>query len=140
MAKFARILEIKNNRALLGLLNDGGSCGSGTCEGCSCSSGMQTMTLTLPESSNFKVGMDVEMIAPKTLSIDWFLLIILPVLLVVTVSFLPQLVGWQADEQTRNLWAMAAGFLGFLLSAVLLKLLRKDQTIDLVEISRTPKS
>jgi hypothetical protein len=94
MSKYARILEIKDNRVILGLLNDTGLCGSGKCEGCSCSTKMQTMKLPLPENSPLTTGMDVEMIA------------------------------------------LGGGILGFAGSALLLKLLRKNQTIELVALSR----
>ncbi|MDA3955872.1 SoxR reducing system RseC family protein [Oceanispirochaeta sp.] len=136
MSKYARILEIKDNRVILGLLNDTGLCGSGKCEGCSCSTKIQTMKLSLPENSPLTTGMDVEMIAPKSLKADWFLLIVLPVFFIVLISLLPGFTDWQVDEQSRNLFALGGGILGFAGSALLLKLLRKNQTIELVALSR----
>jgi hypothetical protein len=135
MAKYARILNIENNRVMVGLLNDKGLCGSGTCEGCSCSTKMQTMTVNVNETeqkrSYLKTGIDVEMILPSGTVVDWFLLIFLPVILVVATAILLK----DYTETLRNTISMISGISGFLISAVILKFLRKDQTIELVPLS-----
>ncbi|MBF9015625.1 MULTISPECIES: SoxR reducing system RseC family protein [unclassified Oceanispirochaeta] len=134
MSKYARILEINNGHVLVGLLNDKGLCGSGTCEGCSCSTKMQTMKVKVPGAqmtgSMLKAGIDVEMKIPKGTALDWFLLIFLPVILTVSAVFLLQ----GQSEALRNMSALASGILGFVLSALILKILRKDQTIELIPV------
>lgn len=132
MSKFARILEIDHNKALIGLLNDHGLCGTGSCEGCSCSTKMQTMKLTIPEDNDLQVGMDVEMKIPGSVMTDWILLIIVPVLLTIGTVILLQSSG--IPENTRNLAALGTGTGGFLLSAVILKFMRRNQIINLEKI------
>lgn len=137
MSKYARILEIENEQVLVGLLNDKGLCGSGTCEGCSCSTKMQTMKVNIPgadkDNSTLRTGIDVEMIIPKGTALDWFLLIFLPVIIIVSTVFLLQ----GQSESLRNIIALISGILGFILSALILKVLRKNQTIELIPIIKT---
>ncbi|MDC7234834.1 MAG: SoxR reducing system RseC family protein [Spirochaetales bacterium] len=134
MAKYARILEINNEQVLVGLLNDKGLCGSGSCEGCSCSTKMQTMNVKVPsgytQKAGLKTGIDVEMKLPKGTALDWFLLIFLPLILVVAAVLLLQ----NRPESVRNITALTAGLGGFILSAAVLKKLRKDQTIELTPL------
>jgi positive regulator of sigma E activity len=136
MSKYARILEIENEQVLVGLLNDKGLCGSGTCEGCSCSTKMQTMKVKIPgadkEDSNLRTGIDVEMIIPRGTALDWFLLIFLPVIITVSAVYLLQ----GQSESLRNITALASGILGFILSALVLKVLRKNQTIELIPVKK----
>ncbi len=128
MSKYARILKIDEDRVLLGLLNDKGLCGSGTCEGCSCSTKMQTITVRVDEEemeeSEFSTGMDVEMQLPKGTALDWVLIIFLPVILIGGVSIYA---GYMAG--------LGAGAGGFLLASLLVKYLRRDQRIKLNPLS-----
>lgn len=135
MPKYARILKIENEHVLVGLLNDNGLCGSGTCEGCSCSTKMQTMNIKIPESEldspHLKTGADVEMKVPGGTALDWFLLIFLPVILTVSAVFFLR----EQSEALRNMTALGSGVSGFILSALLLKVIRKDQTIELIPLA-----
>jgi len=138
MAKLARVLEIEDNKILVGLLNDQGVCGTGACEGCSCSTKLPTMRIAVEDPKEFETGMDVEMILTQNVLADWLLLIIMPVLLVTAVILIPRFLGWQTGENTVNLSAVAAGITGFAAGAVLLKFLRRNQVIRLEKINNLP--
>jgi len=135
MAKYARVLEINDNKVLVGLLNDNGLCGTGACEGCSCSTKLQTMRINVENPENFESGMDVEMRANHNILADWLVLIVMPVLLVVTTILLSGFMGWNISEKALNITAVAAGFMGFALGAVILRVLRRNETIRLEKIS-----
>lgn len=137
MFKYAKILKIESDRVLLGLLNDKGSCGSGSCEGCSCGSKMQTINVKVDEVELEKLdtGMDVKMNLPVGTALDWFLMIFLPVLLVAGVTLLLK----DLDEKTRNLAALAAGLAGFALSSMIVRFLRKDQRVKLQTLVEEPE-
>ncbi len=131
MTKFARILEINEDNVLVGLLNDKGLCGTGACEGCSCSTKLQTMNVKVHDPGQFETGMDVEMSLSHSTAADWILLIVLPVLLVCGALLLPGFTSWDAGENTLNLTAVGTGIAGFFLGAVILRFLRKNQVIRL---------
>lgn len=134
MSKYARILKIENEQVLVGLLNDKGLCGSGSCEGCSCSTKMQTMNIKISgaelEESLLKTGIDVEMILPKGAVLDWILLIFLPVILIASTAFLLK----EQSENIKNMTALGVGILSFSISALILKIIRKDQAIELIPL------
>ena len=135
MAKYARVLEINDNKILLGLLNENGLCGTGACEGCSCSTKLQTMNVKVENPEGFESGMDVEMRVTHNIMADWAILIVMPVVLVAATILLPGILGWNTGENALNIAAIAAGFIGFAAGAAVLKVLRRNETISLEKIS-----
>jgi len=117
-----RILDIQNGKAVLGIVKENGTCGTGRCEGCQCSGKGQTIRISLEQEEGWEVGMEAELVRNRTYLLDGFLLIVLPVLTVILLSAL---------RGGGSLSALLGGGGVFIISALGIRFLRKEPAVTL---------
>ena len=125
----AKVLKIEEGKTLYGILDSNGQCSTGSCEGCSCSTKLKTISLPTDANPSVEVGMDVEIQQNRRYLFHFALVIILPLIVLAGIQILPSFSAWSPGETRLNALSMAGGFLTFILTSVLIYLFRDKDAL-----------
>ena len=124
----AVVLEISGKKTVFGILGSNGQCSSGSCEGCQCSRSIKKVSLSSKCCPDLKKGMMVELHKSPVYIVHFVLMICLPLAVLAVLRILPV---WNnaLNLKTLNAISLGAGFMTFLLTTVLIKLIGKKDTV-----------
>ncbi len=128
----AMVLEIQKTKTIYGLLDQNGKCGSGSCEGCKCSTGIKKISLPVDSLSEPKIGELVEIHNSGAGLLHFALIILLPLLVLVITQFIPALMNLSIRTDTLNLISLLSGALTFAITSLLVRALRKKDAVQVV--------
>lgn len=134
----ARVLKIDEKKTVFGILNQNGSCGTGSCEGCSCSRKLKTISLPTSDYKELAVGADVLIHQDSKLLLHFFLILALPILILLGIQLLPQLLSWAPEKNILNMISMGGGLTGFFLMSFLVSRKKKKMPLRITVKKSNP--
>ncbi len=129
----AMVLEIHESKIIYGLLDKNGKCGSGSCEGCKCSTGIKTISLPRDVQENPEPGDLVEIHQDSSHILHFALMIILPVLIIVLIQSIPGIIHKSIETNALNVLSLLGGAFTFVSTSLLIKMFRKKETLQVVK-------
>ena len=126
----AMVLEIQKTKTIYGLLDQNGKCGTGSCEGCKCSTGIKKISLPVESLEEPKIGEIVEIYNSPAHLIHFGLIIILPLVVLVVTQYLPYFLNRSFGETRLNTISIISGISTFILTSLSVWLFRKNDSVQ----------
>ena len=90
----AKVIEIQESKIIYGLIDQNGKCGTGSCEGCKCSTGIKKIALPRDLLDQPALGEVVEIQETGSRLIHFGLIILLPLIVLALTQVLPVCSSW----------------------------------------------